>query len=85
MFAKAIQTASNRVGVRSFHSTSALRFKFDASIGLNEDQKMFQQAAREFSDREIAPFAAKWDEEKFFPVDTLKKVRLVISFLCGVE
>ncbi len=40
---------------------------------LNEDQLAFQQAARDFARGEMAPHAAEWDEEKIFPVDTMRK------------
>ncbi|EIE18982.1 acyl-CoA dehydrogenase domain-containing protein [Coccomyxa subellipsoidea C-169] len=33
----------------------------------------FQRTAREFAAKELIPNAAKWDEEKHFPVDTLRK------------
>jgi alkylation response protein AidB-like acyl-CoA dehydrogenase len=39
---------------------------------LSEDQRAFQQTARDFATAEMAPNAARWDEEKFFPVDTLR-------------
>jgi alkylation response protein AidB-like acyl-CoA dehydrogenase len=32
----------------------------------------FQQAAKDFAARELLPHAAKWDQEHFFPVDTLR-------------
>ena len=40
---------------------------------LNEEQKEFQQLAADFAEKELAPFAGEWDEEKTFPVDTLRK------------
>ena len=40
---------------------------------LNEDQQAFVDAAKEFSASEMAPFAAEWDEESFFPVDVIRK------------
>jgi len=40
---------------------------------ITEDQRSFQQLAREFADNEMAPFAKEWDEKHFFPTDTLKK------------
>lgn len=40
---------------------------------LTEDQQDLQNMAREFSKGELAPNAAKWDEEKYFPVEVLKK------------
>ncbi|MCX7553826.1 acyl-CoA dehydrogenase family protein [Marinicella sp. S1101] len=39
---------------------------------LNEDQQAFVDAAKEFAASEMAPHAAKWDEESFFPVDVIK-------------
>lgn len=40
---------------------------------LNEDQLAFQQSARDFAAGEMAPYAAQWDEEAFFPVETIAK------------
>ncbi len=40
---------------------------------LNEDQLAFQQSARDFAARAMAPFAAKWDEEAHFPLDVIAK------------
>ncbi len=42
------------------------------NVELNEDQLAYQQAARDFAQGELAPNAARWDEEKEFPVDTIK-------------
>eukprot|EP00602_Paraphysomonas_sp_CaronLab_P005343 CAMPEP_0185017980 /NCGR_PEP_ID=MMETSP1103-20130426/832_1 /TAXON_ID=36769 /ORGANISM="Paraphysomonas bandaiensis, Strain Caron Lab Isolate" /LENGTH=411 /DNA_ID=CAMNT_0027547615 /DNA_START=19 /DNA_END=1254 /DNA_ORIENTATION=+ len=42
-------------------------------IGLNDDQKEFYTLAKGFADKEMAPYAAKWDEEAVFPRDTLQK------------
>ncbi|MCC5812762.1 MAG: acyl-CoA dehydrogenase family protein [Ectothiorhodospiraceae bacterium] len=39
---------------------------------LNEDQVAFQDLARDFAARELAPNAARWDAECIFPVDTLR-------------
>lgn len=41
-------------------------------FSLNEDQLAYQQAARDFSQGELAPKAALWDAEKIFPVDVIK-------------
>jgi len=38
---------------------------------LDDDQRAFQQAAREFAAAEMAPFAAQWDAEASFPRATL--------------
>ena len=38
---------------------------------LNDDQRAFQDAAREFAAAEMAPFAAEWDAQSLFPRSTL--------------
>jgi len=40
---------------------------------LNEEQRAFQDMARQFAAEEVAPQATHWDEETIFPVDTLRK------------
>lgn len=40
---------------------------------LTEDQLAFQDTARKFARDAMAPHAAKWDEEKIFPEDTLRE------------
>lgn len=40
---------------------------------LTDTQMAFQKIARDFAEREIAPFAAAWDAECFHPVETLRK------------
>ena len=40
---------------------------------LNEDQTAFAETAKQFSDQELAPFAAKWDQEHHFPIETIRK------------
>lgn len=40
---------------------------------LTEDQRSFQQSAREFADNEMAPFAKEWDTQHIFPAATLQK------------
>jgi len=42
-------------------------------FNLNEDQLAFQEAAKDFAKKELAPNAAKWDYEKHFPKDVIKK------------
>jgi alkylation response protein AidB-like acyl-CoA dehydrogenase len=39
---------------------------------LSEDQCLIQDAARRFAEDQMKPHAARWDEEKIFPVDTLR-------------
>ncbi|MBI3700781.1 MAG: acyl-CoA dehydrogenase family protein [Afipia sp.] len=41
-------------------------------FALNEDQIAVRDMAREFAAEKIAPFALKWDEEKFFPVEAMR-------------
>ena len=40
---------------------------------LSNDQIAIQDAARAFADAELAPHSARWDEEKHFPVDVIRK------------
>jgi alkylation response protein AidB-like acyl-CoA dehydrogenase len=40
---------------------------------LTEEQALIQDAARKFSDDRLKPNAARWDEDKHFPVDVLKE------------
>ncbi len=42
-------------------------------FALSEEQDAIQDMARRFAREEMAPHAAKWDEEKIFPVETIKK------------
>jgi alkylation response protein AidB-like acyl-CoA dehydrogenase len=39
---------------------------------LSEEQRAFQDMARNFATEAMTPFAAQWDEDKIFPVDTLR-------------
>jgi alkylation response protein AidB-like acyl-CoA dehydrogenase len=40
---------------------------------LTEEQRAIQDLARQFATIELAPHAGRWDEEEFFPVETLRK------------
>jgi alkylation response protein AidB-like acyl-CoA dehydrogenase len=40
----------------------------------NENQEMIAQMVRDFAEKEIRPFMKQWDDEEFFPVDTMKKL-----------
>jgi len=40
---------------------------------LSDDQRSFQATAREFAARRFAPNAARWDEERHFPVAELRE------------
>ena len=41
---------------------------------LNEQQVAIRDMARDFAAEQMAPHALKWDEEKHFPVDTLRQM-----------
>jgi alkylation response protein AidB-like acyl-CoA dehydrogenase len=40
---------------------------------LTEEQSALQEAARDFAAAELAPHAARWDEEEHFPVETMRQ------------
>ncbi|MBM3570731.1 MAG: acyl-CoA dehydrogenase, partial [Alphaproteobacteria bacterium] len=40
---------------------------------LSEEQRAIRDTARDFAAAEMAPQAARWDEDKVFPVETLRK------------
>ncbi len=40
---------------------------------LSEEQRAFQDMARDFAAQEMAPHAAAWDQEEVFPVEALRK------------
>ncbi len=40
---------------------------------LSEEQRAIQDTARAFARDEMMPFARQWDEDEFFPVETLRK------------
>ncbi len=42
-------------------------------FALSEEQQAFRDTARDFARQEMAPHAARWDEESIFPVDTLRQ------------
>lgn len=42
-------------------------------FALNDDQRAYQQAARDFARGEMAPHAARWDAECTFPRETLRR------------
>ncbi len=43
------------------------------NFDLNAEQKAYQKAARDFSQKELAPHASDWDQKKYFPKDIVKK------------
>ena len=42
-------------------------------FNLSDDQRAIQDLARAFAAAELAPHAARWDEDKHFPVDVLRQ------------
>ncbi len=44
-----------------------------SQFSLNEEQRAIRDMARDFADRNIAPFALRWDEEKHFPVEVVRE------------
>ena len=40
---------------------------------LSQEQRAFQQTARDFAHSEMMPHARAWDEDEIFPADTLRK------------
>ncbi len=40
---------------------------------LSEEQRAIQDTARAFAREEMMPFARQWDEDEYFPVDTLRQ------------
>lgn len=42
-------------------------------FNLSEDQLAFQEASRAFAEGELMPNAARWDEEKHFPMDVITR------------
>ena len=39
---------------------------------LTSDQKNFQNLAKDFSDKELKPHAARWDKEEQFPLEAIQ-------------
>ena len=49
---------------------------------LNDDQRAYADMAKSFSDKELEPFAAYWDERQVFPKETLARAGKL--GLCGL-
>jgi butyryl-CoA dehydrogenase len=54
-------------------------------FGLNEEEKLIKDTARELADKEFAPRAAEADETSKFPVDNVKKLAELGFMGMGVE
>jgi len=46
-------------------------------FALNEEQRAFQETARQFAAEQLAPNAADWDRRCHFPVDTLRDAAML--------
>eukprot|EP00808_Paulinella_micropora_P002242 g59489.t1 len=46
---------------------------FDGALGLTDDQLAFQELALDFAKKELKDHAEKWDAEKIFPQDVIRK------------
>ncbi|BDG47084.1 MULTISPECIES: acyl-CoA dehydrogenase [Parageobacillus] len=44
------------------------------NFSFTKEQQMIKEMVRDFAEKEIAPYAAKWDEEAHFPVEVFKKM-----------
>ena len=40
--------------------------------GLNDDQRMWQEAAQKWGSSELGPFSGEWDKNSHFPIDVIK-------------
>lgn len=57
------------------HNSQFVRsINFDATVGLNDDQKEYQEMALSFAENELLPNAAQWDTDKYFPKDVFRKL-----------
>jgi len=43
-------------------------------FSLTKEQQMIKEMVRDFAEKEIAPYAAKWDEEAHFPREVFRKM-----------
>ncbi|ABO66816.1 MULTISPECIES: acyl-CoA dehydrogenase [Geobacillus] len=43
-------------------------------FSLTKEQQMIKEMVRDFAEKEIAPYAAKWDEEAYFPREVFRKM-----------
>lgn len=64
--------SSSTLNNSSSFSTSLTSDVTDPILGLSDDALAYYTTAADFAAKEMAPHAAKWDEEKIFPKDTLR-------------
>lgn len=46
----------------------------EVAVNVDEHRREIVALAREFAEREIAPYAAEWDREKRYPADVMRKL-----------
>jgi len=51
---------------------------------LNEELLAMKEAARDFTQKEIVPFADQWDEEHYYPVEVIRKMAELGFFGCPI-
>jgi len=51
-----------------------IRRKGKMDFKLSEELQAIRETARDFAEKEIAPFADKWDSEHYFPREVIKKM-----------
>lgn len=59
--------------LRRFPTTRSIHTLLDPTRGLSDESRQVFAAAASFAASEMAPNMTKWDEEEFFPVETLRK------------
>lgn len=62
----------NVLSKRHFNEISSQTL-IDPSYGLSEEDKQLQEVAYNFALKELRPNMSKWDKEKHFPVDQMRK------------
>lgn len=51
---------------------------------LNEELLAMKEAARDFTQKEIVPYADQWDEEHYYPVEVIRKMAELGFFGCPI-
>jgi isobutyryl-CoA dehydrogenase len=67
------RTHISRSLLKIVKQTASVPCKRYFSLDLTPEQQEIQAMAREFSEKELFPNAPKWDREKIFPIETLRK------------
>jgi glutaryl-CoA dehydrogenase (non-decarboxylating) len=53
-------------------------------FGLNEELIAMKESARDFTEKEIIPYADKWDEEHYFPIEVVKQMGELGYYGCPI-